>query len=63
MHFAAPNPTGIDTKVTTNDDKSILHSITDSSIVPQYLIPNPESCHQIGDYIIVKYNIFLERSF
>ena len=56
MHFAAPIPIGIDTKVTTNDDKSTLHSIIDSSIVPQNQIPKPKSCYQIGDYVVVKYN-------
>ena len=25
MHFVAPNPIGIQTKVTTNDDKSTVH--------------------------------------
>ena len=35
VHFAAPHPTGIETKVITNDGKSTFHSITDSSIVPQ----------------------------
>ena len=56
VHFAAPNPIAIDIKVTTNDDKSSLHSIIDSSIVPQNLIPNPLSCYQVSDYVIVKYN-------
>ena len=55
VHFAAPNPIGIDTKVITSDDESTLHSITDSSIVPQNIISNPRSCYQIGDYV-VKYN-------
>ena len=31
--------TSTETKVTTNDDKSTVHSLTDSSIVPQNLIP------------------------
>ena len=56
MHFVAPNPIGIETKVTTNDDKSPVHSFTDSSIVTQSLIPNPKSCYQIGDYVVVKYD-------
>ena len=56
MHFATYNPIVIDFKVTTNDDKSILHSITDSSIVPQTLITDPKSCYKIGDYVVVKYN-------
>ena len=42
MHFAAPNPIGIETKITTNDDKSTVHWITDNSIVPQNLIPRFE---------------------
>ena len=42
-HFVAPNPISIETKVTTNDDKSTVHSLTNSSIVPQSLIPNPKS--------------------
>ena len=54
MHFAVPNPIAIDTKVITNDDKSTLHPITDSSIVPQNLIPYPKSYYQIGDYVVVK---------
>ena len=49
MHFAAPNPIAIDTKVT-------LYSIINSSIVPQNLIPRPKSCYQIGDYAVFKYN-------
>ena len=56
VHFAAPNFIGIDTIVATNDDKLTLHSIIDSSIVPQNLIPNPKSCYQVGDYVVVKYN-------
>ena len=56
VHFAAPNNFGINTKVTTNDDKSTLHPIADRSIVPQNLITNPKSCYQIGDYVVVKYN-------
>ena len=48
MHFPAPNPIAIDTKVT-------LYSINNSSIVPQNLIPRPKCCYQIGDYA-VKYN-------
>ena len=39
MHFVAPNPIGIETKVTTNNDKSTVHSLTDSSLIPQNLIP------------------------
>ena len=54
VHFAVPNPIAIDTKVITNDDKSTLHPITDSSIVPQNLIPYPKSYYQIGDYVVVK---------
>ena len=56
MHFLAPNPIGIETKATTNDGKSTVHSLTDSSIVPQSLIPNPKSCYQISDYVVVKYD-------
>ena len=56
MDFAAPNPIAIDTIITTNDDKSTLHSISDSGLVPQNLIPNPKSCYRIGDYVDVKYN-------
>ena len=56
VHFAAQNNFGINTKVTTNDDKSTLHPIADRSIVPQNLITNPKSCYQIGDYVVVKYN-------
>ena len=56
VDFVAPNPIGIETKVTTNDDKSAVHSLTDSSIVPQSLIPNPKSGYQIGDYVVVKYD-------
>ena len=56
VHFATPNPIAIDTKVTTNDDKSTLHSIIDSSIVPQNIIPSPKPCYQIGDYVVVEYN-------
>ena len=37
-----PNPIGIETKVTTNDDKSNVHSLTDSSIVPKSLTPKPK---------------------
>ena len=55
VHFATPDPTAIDTKVTTNDDKSTLHSIIDSSIVPQNLIPSSKPCYQIGDYVVVEY--------
>ena len=51
-----PNLIGIETKVTTNFDKSTVNSLTDISIVPQSLIPNPKSCYQIGDYVVVKYN-------
>ena len=51
VHFAAPNPISIE----DIDDKSTAHSITGSSIVPQNLIPNPKSCYQIGDYVVVKY--------
>ena len=56
VHFATLNPIAIDTKVTTNNDKSTLHSIIDSIIVPQNLIPSPKPCNQIGDYVVVKYN-------
>ena len=57
VHFATPNPIAIDTKVTTNDDKSTLHSIIDSGIiVPQKLIHSPKPCYQIGGYVVVKYN-------
>ena len=59
VHFVAPNPIGIETKVATNDDKSTVHLLTDSSIIPQSLIPNPKSCYQIGDYVVVKYSYFL----
>ena len=38
VHFVAPNSTGIENKVTTNDDKGTAHSLTDSSIVSQNLI-------------------------
>ena len=53
MHFVAPNPTGIENKVTTNDDKSTAHSLTDSSIGSQDLI---KSFYQIGDFAVVKYD-------
>ena len=56
MHFVAPNPIGIETKHTTNDDLSTVHALTDSSIIPQNLIPNPKSCYQIGDYAVVKFD-------
>ena len=56
VHFVAPNPIGIETKVTTNGDKSTVYSLTGSRIVPQNLIPNPKSCYQIGDYVLVKYD-------
>ena len=36
------------------DVRSDNSNPADSSIVPQNLIPNPKSCHQIGDYVIVK---------
>ena len=54
MHFAAVNPITIDTKVTTNDDKSTLYLIIDSSIVLLNLTPSPKHCFQIGDYLVVK---------
>ena len=56
LHFAAPNLIAIDSKVPIIDDKSTLHSIIDSSIVPQNLILSPKPCYQIGDYVVVKYN-------
>ena len=56
MDFAAPNPIGIETKVTTNDDKSTVNSVMNRSIVPQNLILNPKSFYQIGDYVVVKHN-------
>ena len=56
VHFGTPNPIAIDTKVTTNDDKSTICSIIDSSIVPQNIIPSPKPCYQIGDYVVVEYN-------
>ena len=54
VHFAAPNNFGINTKVTTIDDKSTLDPIAGRSIVPQNLITNPKSCYQIGDFVVVK---------
>ena len=54
MHFAAVNPITIDTKVTTNDDKSTLYLIIDSSIALLNLTPSPKHCFQIGDYFVVK---------
>ena len=54
-HFVAPNPIGIETKITTNDDKNTIHSLTETTIVPQSLIPNPKSCNQIGD-VVIKYD-------
>ena len=56
MHFVAPNPICIETKVTINDDKSNVHSLADINIVHQNLIPTPKSCYQIGDYVVVKYD-------
>ena len=56
LHFFAPNPSGFETKVTTNLDKSNVYSLTDGSIVPQNLMSNPISCYQIGDYVVVKQN-------
>ena len=53
VHFVAPNPTGIENKVTTNDDKSTARSLTDSSIGSQDLI---KSFYQIGDFAVVKYD-------
>ena len=56
MHFVAPNRRGVETKVITNADKSIVYSLTDSGIVPGNLMSNLNSCYQIGDYVVVKYN-------
>ena len=56
VHFVAPNSTGIENKVTTNDDKDTAHSLTDSSIVSQNLITKSKSFHQIGDSVVVKYD-------
>ena len=56
MHFAASNSIVIDTKVTTNDDKSTIHSIIGISIVPQSVIPSSKSCYQTGGYVVVRYN-------
>ena len=34
MRFVAPNPSGVETKLTTNVDKSTVYSFTNSSMVP-----------------------------
>ena len=51
VHFVALNPFSIGAKVTINDDKCTIHSLTDGSTVPQSLIPNPKSCYQIGNFV------------
>ena len=56
VHFPAPNLVEIETKITNNDDKSTIHSLTDSNIVPQSLIPNPKSFCHTDDYVVIKYN-------
>ena len=40
VHFVDPNPLDIETKILNNDDKTTAHSLTDSNIIPQSLIPN-----------------------
>ena len=64
MTFIAPNPIGIETKVTANDDKSNVYSLTASSIIPQNLITLTLSL-AIKLVIMLLLNItvhFLERS-
>ena len=52
MPFAAPNLNVIDTEVTTNDDKSTLHSIIVGSIFFKFLLRKSWPLNRAGNSLL-----------